>query len=100
VFRFLKKSIPGIIMFGSQFVTFQLTQGNSIASRKTPRSGPLVADVISMDDSITPERVATPNEIPMIRIPYTDPEIRTQIWLLNLHHGTTPCCCGIRPYSF
>jgi hypothetical protein len=29
-----------------------------------------------MDDSITPERVATPNEMPMIRIPYKDPEIR------------------------
>lgn len=49
--------------------TFQLTQGNSIASRKTPSSGPLVADVISMDDSITPERVATPNDMPMMRIP-------------------------------
>jgi len=49
--------------------TFQLTQGNSIANTKTPSSGPLVADVINMDDSITPDRVATPNEIPMMRNP-------------------------------
>jgi cephalosporin hydroxylase len=55
--------------------TFQLTHGNSIASMKTPSSGPLVADVISIDDSITPDRVATPNEIPMMRTPYTDPAI-------------------------
>jgi len=49
--------------------TFQLTQGNSMANMKTPSSGPLVADVISIDDSITPDRVATPNEIPMMRNP-------------------------------
>jgi hypothetical protein len=49
--------------------TFQLAQGNSIANMNTPSSGPLVADVISIDDSITPDRVATPNEIPMMRTP-------------------------------
>jgi hypothetical protein len=49
--------------------TFQLTQGNSIAKMKTPSSGPLVADVINIDDSITPDRVATPNETPMMSIP-------------------------------
>ena len=46
--------------------TFQLTQGNSMANMKTPSSGPLVADVINIDDSITPDRVATPNKIPIM----------------------------------
>ena len=49
--------------------TFQLTQGNSMANIKTPSSGPLVADVINIDDSITPDRVAIPNEIPTMRNP-------------------------------
>jgi len=40
-----------------------------MANTKTPSSGPLVADVISIDDSITPDRVATPNEIPMMMNP-------------------------------
>jgi len=30
--------------------------GTNMASRKTPRRGPLVADVINMDDSMTPEK--------------------------------------------
>ena len=71
-----KKGIVGVICvettikyFVASDCTFQLTQGNSIANKKTPSSGPLVADVISIDDSITPDSVATPNEIPMMRTP-------------------------------
>jgi hypothetical protein len=75
-FRFFKKGTDTVKVIWTtttqpavSWHTFQLTQGKSIASRKTPSSGPLVADVISMEDSITPERVATPNDIPMMRIP-------------------------------
>jgi hypothetical protein len=83
-YAFLETTIK---LFVYSDYTFQLTQGNSIANTKTPSSGPLVADVINIDDSITPERVATPNEIPMMTNPYTDPVIKiifivTPPWVL------------------
>lgn len=36
--------------------TFQLAIGKKNANKKTPRSGPDVADVINMEDSMTPDK--------------------------------------------
>lgn len=48
---------------------FQLAQGTSMASRKTPSRGPEVAEVISMDDSITPDSIAMRKLTPIISTP-------------------------------
>ncbi|KOX80188.1 hypothetical protein WN51_08365 [Melipona quadrifasciata] len=48
---------------------FQLAQGTNMASRKTPSNGPDVAEVISIDDSITPESMATRKLMPTISTP-------------------------------
>lgn len=36
-------------------LTFQFVEGKNIAKIKTPKRGPLVADVISCEASMTPE---------------------------------------------
>jgi len=46
------KSIPAA-------APFQLAQGTNMARRNTPRRGPDVADVINIEDSITPDSMAT-----------------------------------------
>lgn len=56
-------------------LTFQLQHGINSAIMKTPRSGPDVAEVTSMDDSMTPSSRPTPKLIPMITNPYTTPII-------------------------
>ena len=53
--------------------TFQLAIGTNMARMKTPSKGPLVADVVIMDDSITPEKRETTNEMPIIEIPTPKP---------------------------
>lgn len=51
--------------------TFQLQLGKNIANKKTPKRGPLVAEVMSCELSITPDMKATPNAIPMVMAPRT-----------------------------
>lgn len=54
-------------------LTFQLQHGISIAIRNTPSSGPDVAEVTNIDDSITPDKRLTKKLIPMITNPYITP---------------------------
>jgi len=49
--------------------TFQLQLGKNRARRKTPSKGPLVAEVMSWELSITPDMKATKVAIPMVIIP-------------------------------
>lgn len=50
----------------------------------TPNRGPEVADVNSMDDSITPDKRLTPKAIPMMRNPYTTPiNLMDSSWCLS-----------------
>lgn len=53
--------------------TFQLAHGTNIASIKTPSNGPEVADVINIDDSMTPDKWATINAIPIMIKAQIDP---------------------------
>lgn len=54
-------------------LTFQLVDGKNIANTKTPNRGPLVADVINWDASITPEDCATINATPITIRPEMTP---------------------------
>lgn len=55
------------------WLTFQFVDGKNIAKTKTPKSGPLVADVINWEASITPEDWATMNATPIIIKPDITP---------------------------
>jgi len=58
----------------SHVLTFQLVDGKNIAKTKTPKRGPLVADVISWEASITPEDCATINATPITIKPVITPK--------------------------
>lgn len=53
--------------------TFQLEIGTNSANRNTPTSGPVVAELISIAVSMTPDRKPTVNAIPMIKNEYSTP---------------------------
>lgn len=57
----------------ARVLTFQLVDGKNMAKTKTPKSGPLVADVMSCDASMTPEDCATMNAMPMTIKPEITP---------------------------
>lgn len=71
--EFLQWNIVGTLRWIRTCYTFQLQHGTSMARMKIPNRGPLVAEVTSMDDSMTPERRPTPKLMPIMTQAYRTP---------------------------